>query len=78
MLEGNLKADFPLTRELTYLDTAAEGLPTPECEAALRGYLSEKRRGGLGHERLFEMQRETEYTPTGGLAPGLEESRSPE
>ena len=60
MLDGNLKADFPFTQELTYLDTAAEGLPTPECELALRGYLSQKRRGGLGHEHLFEMQRETE------------------
>ena len=60
MLDGNLKARFPLAGELAYLDTAAEGLPAPGCEEALREYWREKSRGALGLEHYFQTQLETE------------------
>ena len=53
MQDGNLKARFPLAEEVAYLDTAAEGLPAPGCEEALRAYWREKCRGALGLEHYF-------------------------
>lgn len=51
---------FPLSREIAYLDTAAEGLPPLASEAALSCYMREKSRGTPGRERLFEKQAEAE------------------
>lgn len=51
---------FPLTREISYLDTAAEGLPPSTAEAELANYWREKSRGTPGRVRLYEKQRETE------------------
>jgi cysteine desulfurase / selenocysteine lyase len=55
-----MKQLFPLTREVTYLDTAAEGLPPLACEAALAEYWRAKSRGTPGRAHLYERQRETE------------------
>ena len=60
MLDGNLKALFPLAEEVAYLDTAAEGLPAPGCAEALRAYLRQKCRGALGLEHYLQTQLETE------------------
>jgi len=60
MLDRNPKTHFPLAGELAYLDTAAEGLPAPGCEEALRAYWREKCRGALGLEHYFQTQLETE------------------
>lgn len=54
------KQHFPITQGVSYLDTAAEGLPPLSSEAALTCYLREKNRGTPGRERLFEEQVETE------------------
>ena len=54
------KAQFPRAQEVTYLDTAAEGLPPLTAADALGEYWKEKSRGTPGRRRLFEMQRETE------------------
>ena len=56
----SMKDLFPLTREVSYLDTAAEGLPPLSSETALIAYWCEKSRGTPGRARLFETQRETE------------------
>ena len=55
-----MKDLFPLTREVSYLDTGAEGLPPLSSETALMAYWCEKSRGTPGRARLFETQRETE------------------
>jgi cysteine desulfurase / selenocysteine lyase len=51
---------FPLAQEVSYLDTAAEGLPPLAGEQAMTMYWREKSRGTPGRARLFEMQEETE------------------
>lgn len=51
---------FPHAREVSYLDTAAEGLPPLAGEQALAMYWREKSRGTPGRARLFEMQKDTE------------------
>ncbi len=51
---------FPLTGEISYLDTAAEGLPPLTAEAELAHYWREKSKGTPGRVRLYEKQRETE------------------
>ncbi len=51
---------FPIPTGVTYLDTAAEGLPPLAIEAALAAYWSAKRRGTPGRTRLFEEQKEVE------------------
>lgn len=57
---SSMKDLFPLTREVSYLDTAAEGLPPLSGEAALAAYWREKSRGTPGRARLFQVQAETE------------------
>ena len=44
------------SKTLTYLDTAAEGLPPVAVEAALAEYWREKNRGTPGRERHYEGQ----------------------
>src|SRR5208283_1487011 len=39
---------FPMAAEAVYLNTAAEGLPLPECEEAFREYCAAKARGMSG------------------------------
>jgi selenocysteine lyase/cysteine desulfurase len=56
----SMKDLFPRTSEVSYLDTAAEGLPPLASEIALAEYWREKSRGTPGRARLFEIQRETE------------------
>lgn len=48
------RSSFPLTREVTYLDTAAEGLPPVECQQALACYYHEKSMGTPGRRRLHK------------------------
>jgi selenocysteine lyase/cysteine desulfurase len=59
---------FPLAREVSYLDTAAEGLPPLAGEQAMAMYWREKSRGTPGRARLFEMQEETEQAAARLLA----------
>jgi len=46
------KASFPKAAEVAYLDSAAEGLPLPEGEEALRLYFSLKAQGSPGRRAL--------------------------
>ncbi|MCL5670636.1 MAG: aminotransferase class V-fold PLP-dependent enzyme [Acidobacteria bacterium] len=50
---------FPTAREVTYLDTAAEGLPHPECEKAFQLYSQIKARGTPGRVQLHKAEAET-------------------
>jgi cysteine desulfurase / selenocysteine lyase len=59
-MSQSMKDLFPLTRELSYLDTGAEGLPPLSGETALLAYWREKSRGTPGRARLYETHRETE------------------
>jgi selenocysteine lyase/cysteine desulfurase len=54
------KSAFPLTQQIAYLDTAAEGLPPVTVEAALAEYWREKRRGTPGRQRHYQVQSEAE------------------
>ena len=54
------KQFFPLADGVSYLDTAAEGIPPLTSEQALAMYWHEKSRGTPGRKRLFEAQKETE------------------
>lgn len=56
----SMKDLFPLTRQVSYLDTAAEGLPPLTGEAALTEYWHAKSRGTPGRAHLFAKQKETE------------------
>jgi cysteine desulfurase/selenocysteine lyase len=58
-LETN-KQFFPLVEGVSYLDTAAEGIPPLTSKQALMSYWQEKSRGTPGRVRLFEVQKETE------------------
>ncbi|MCX6619511.1 MAG: aminotransferase class V-fold PLP-dependent enzyme, partial [Acidobacteria bacterium] len=44
---------------LTYLDTAAEGLPFPGCEQAVAAYFRDKAMGTPGRARLHQTEHET-------------------
>src|SRR5271165_5317225 len=55
LVDNNL---FPIPTGISYLDTAAEGLPPLAIEAALAAYWSAKRRGTPGRERLYQEQTE--------------------
>jgi cysteine desulfurase/selenocysteine lyase len=46
------KSMFPRAREVTYLDTAAEGLPPASCRDALLAYLESKSSGTPGRKQL--------------------------
>ena len=51
---------FPIYDGVSYLDTAAEGLPPLAIEAALTLYWGAKRRGTPGRVRLYEEQKDVE------------------
>ena len=53
------KQMFPRAAEAAYLDTAAEGLPVPRAEDALREYIRQKSLGTPGRRALFEAETET-------------------
>jgi len=50
---------FPTARQMTYLDTAAEGLPLPQGEEAFAQYVSAKARGTPGRRELHAVEAET-------------------
>ena len=50
---------FPNAEEVTYLDTAAEGLPVPLAEEALREYLRQKSLGTPGRRAFHAVEAET-------------------
>jgi cysteine desulfurase / selenocysteine lyase len=54
------KDQFPHTREVSYLDTAAEGIPPLVAAAALEEYWNEKSSGSPGRQRHYQVQREAE------------------
>lgn len=51
------KSRFPGTREMAYLDTAAEGLPPVESEEALRAYYRDKAGGTPGRRAMHAEER---------------------
>src|SRR4051794_38203544 len=51
------KDQFPRARAVTYLDTAAEGLPPERALAALTVYYEDKSSGSPGRPRMFEAER---------------------
>lgn len=50
---------FPTATAVTYLDTAAEGLPHPECGKAFQLYSEVKARGTPGRVELHKVEAET-------------------
>ena len=58
MIDPNIKTRFPGTLDITYLDTAAEGLPPGTFADALRAYARDKNRGTPGRARLHEVEGE--------------------
>ena len=48
------KSMFPRSCEVTYLDTAAEGLPVEGCREALLTYFNDKATGTPGRRKLHE------------------------
>ncbi|HUQ90898.1 MAG TPA: aminotransferase class V-fold PLP-dependent enzyme [Bryobacteraceae bacterium] len=54
------KQQFSIREGVSYLDTAAEGLPPLDGEAALAAYWREKSKGTPGRARLYQEQRELE------------------
>jgi len=53
-----MKTRFPGTQNITYLDTAAEGLPPCGFGDALQAYARDKNLGTPGRARLHEVERE--------------------
>jgi cysteine desulfurase / selenocysteine lyase len=53
-----LKAQFHTARNLTYLDTAAEGLPLDKSSEALLSYFRDKTSGTPGRDRMFATEKE--------------------
>jgi cysteine desulfurase / selenocysteine lyase len=53
-----LKDRFPRSRDVVYLDTAAEGLPPDSAEQALVRYFRDKSLGTPGRRQLFAVERE--------------------
>ncbi len=49
---------FPGTRDITYLDTAAEGLPPRSFADGMQAYVRDKNLGTPGRARLHEVERE--------------------
>ena len=58
MIDPKIKARFPGTQDITYLDTAAEGIPPCSLGDALQAYARDKNLGTPGRERLHEVERE--------------------
>ena len=50
---------FSMARETAYLNTAAEGLPFPECAEALQEYYADRVRGSMGRRALFDTADQT-------------------
>ncbi|TAM80418.1 MAG: aminotransferase class V-fold PLP-dependent enzyme [Acidobacteria bacterium] len=50
---------FPTANEVTYLDTAAEGLPHPDCEKAFQLYSRIKAHGTPGRVELHKVEADT-------------------
>ncbi len=50
---------FPTAQQMTYLDTAAEGLPLTECEGAFSQYCRAKARGTPGRREFHAVEAET-------------------
>jgi len=50
---------FPTAQQMTYLDTAAEGLPLPQCEDAFAQYCRAKARGTPGRREFHAVEAET-------------------
>lgn len=61
------KDQFPRTREVSYLDTAAEGIPPLVAAAALEEYSKQKSSGSPGRHRHYQIQREAEAAAAGLL-----------
>jgi cysteine desulfurase/selenocysteine lyase len=57
-MELSYKHLFPRAQEVTYLDTAAEGLPAPGCSEAFQQYCGDKRAGTPGRKALFQAEAE--------------------
>src|SRR5436190_24167734 len=55
----NYRALFPITREVAYLDTAAEGLPVPGCAEAVQRYFGAKNYGTPGRKEFHRVEGET-------------------
>ena len=51
------KTQFHTARNLTYLDTAAEGLPLDKSSEALLSYFHDKTSGTPGRERMFATEK---------------------
>lgn len=58
MIDPKTKTRFPGTQDITYLDTAAEGLPPCSFGDALQAYARDKNLGTPGRVRLHEVERE--------------------
>jgi cysteine desulfurase/selenocysteine lyase len=54
------KANFPRSREVAYLDTAAEGLPPQSTQEAFARYYEAKATGTPGRRRLFAEESEVQ------------------
>lgn len=48
---------FPITKETTYLDTAAEGIPPSTAIDAFANYMRAKTAGSPGRQQLYDMER---------------------
>jgi selenocysteine lyase/cysteine desulfurase len=48
-----------MAKEVAYLNSAAEGLPFPECAEALQEYCAHRSRGTLGRKALFDAASQT-------------------
>jgi cysteine desulfurase / selenocysteine lyase len=57
-MEVSYKHLFPQAQEVTYLDTAAEGLPAPGCARAFQQYCSDKEAGTPGRKAFFQAEEE--------------------
>ena len=64
---------FPRARALCYLDTAAEGLPFPGCEAAVAEYFHDKSLGTPGRSRMHEAEREARCLAARMLGAAMED-----
>ena len=58
-MPSSYKNLFPRAAEITYLDTAAEGLPAPGAEEALREYCRQKSLGTPGRRAFHAVESET-------------------
>jgi cysteine desulfurase/selenocysteine lyase len=56
-MRSDYKSVFPRASEVTYLDTAAEGLPFQACREALIAYFEDKAMGSPGRSKLHAEER---------------------